>query len=117
VSFCLHFCYTHSLTVSAEFAKMSQQQQKAPGGHYSGANPIPTVKEFIEKLDVTKKDRDTKLDRSDGPKEPKDNLKPGKNQKTVTDPVTGSQVVIENANKSMIDEADNPKVYLIRLSF
>jgi hypothetical protein len=88
---------------------MSQQQQKTPGGHYSGANPIPTVKEFIEKLDVTKKDRDSKLDRSQGQKESGEALKPGKNQKTVTDPVTGADVVIENAHKSMVDEVKNPK--------
>lgn len=39
-----------------------QQVQHAPGGHYSGANPVPTVKKFIENLDRDKAARDKKLD-------------------------------------------------------
>lgn len=39
-----------------------QQQQHAPGGHYSGKNPVPTVKKFIENLDKDKAARDRKLD-------------------------------------------------------
>lgn len=38
------------------------QQQHAPGGHYSGHNPIPTVKQFIENLDSDKKTRDKQID-------------------------------------------------------
>ena len=33
-----------------------QQQQHMPGGHYSGVNPIPTVKKFIENLDKDKRE-------------------------------------------------------------
>lgn len=88
----------------------SQRDQAAPGGHYSGSNKIPTVKEFIDKLDITKKERDSKLDRSEGQKDTKENLKPGQNQKSVTDPVTGKNVVIENATKSMVNEVQNPTV-------
>ena len=35
-----------------------QQQQYMPGGHYTGANPVPTVKKFIENLDKDKRERD-----------------------------------------------------------
>jgi len=38
------------------------QQQHAPGGHYSGHNPIPTVKQFMENLDKDKKHRDKEID-------------------------------------------------------
>lgn len=41
---------------------MAQQQQHAPGGHYSGHNPIPTVKQFVENLDRDKKERDKQID-------------------------------------------------------
>lgn len=35
-----------------------QQQQHMPDGHYSGANPVPTVKKFTENLDKDKRERD-----------------------------------------------------------
>lgn len=38
------------------------QQQHAPGGHYSGHNPIPTVKQFVQNLDRDKKERDRQID-------------------------------------------------------
>lgn len=38
------------------------QQQHAPGGHYSGHNPIPTVKQFVENLDRDKRNRDKEID-------------------------------------------------------
>lgn len=39
-----------------------QQQQHGPGGHYSGHNPIPTVKQFVENLDKDKRQRDKEID-------------------------------------------------------
>jgi len=38
------------------------QQQHAPGGHYSGSNKIPTINQFIEKLDRDKATRDKQID-------------------------------------------------------
>ena len=38
------------------------QQQHGPGGHYSGHNPIPTVKQFVENLDKDKRERDRQID-------------------------------------------------------
>lgn len=94
----------------------------APGGHYSGQNKIPTINEFLSRLDVGKKDRDQKIDGKNG-KAPKQNKsagaddsiphqsqkpKAGKNQKTVTDPVTGKEVVIEDVNADMMETVKNP---------
>jgi hypothetical protein len=88
-----------------------QQQQKTPGGHYSGANPVPTVKKFMESLDVGKKDRDKKVDAgSNDPQPHQAKPTPKKGQKTVTDPVTQNQVVIEDAKRDMVNEVDNPKL-------
>jgi Ca2+-dependent lipid-binding protein len=110
-------------TLPAEFTMAGQQQQQtAPGGHYSGYNPVPTVKEFMDKLDVGKKDRDQELDSkakltksstvqtnaSSTSKAPE--LKAKRGQKIVTDPVTGKDIVIENAKKSTVDDVTDPKL-------
>jgi hypothetical protein len=98
--------------------------QASGKGHYSGANPIPTIQEFVQKLDVGKKDRDAKIDNKtagrpstgneaapeQGIGRTKTELSAEKGQKIVTDPVTGNEVVIENSKKEGLDEADNPKV-------
>jgi hypothetical protein len=97
---------------------MAQQTQHAPGGHYSGHNPIPTVRQFIENLDTDKKSRDKKLDEEAALKRQQNQTasKPQKQperqvegtEKTVTDPTTGREVVIADVNKDMIDEVENP---------
>jgi hypothetical protein len=114
--------------MSDEPAQNSKSAQKpaptqAGRGFYSGANPIPTAHEFIEKFDIGKKQRDEELEkRQQQPQQPEttdaapqaqapaEPLKAGKGQKIVTDPVTGSEVVIENATKGGFRDADNPKV-------
>jgi hypothetical protein len=95
-----------------------QQQQHAPGGHYSGHNPIPTVRQFVENLDKDKAARDRKLDEQAKQQKPQQaqQAQPHKQQerqvkgteKTVTDPTTGREVVIADVNKDMIDEVENP---------
>jgi hypothetical protein len=96
-----------------------QQVQHAPGGHYSGHNPVPTVKKFIENLDKDKAERDRKIDESQKPATgpaatgdatPHKAKKMGieGTQKTVTDPTTGREVVIEDVSKSMMDQVENP---------
>lgn len=99
----------------------------APGGHYSGANPIPTINKLIESLDKDKKERDRQIDEAQklkkqhaqGEASPAAstpaahvNAKPVKkdSQKTVTDPVTGHQVIIENASKDTLKQVDNPTI-------
>lgn len=117
---------------------MASQQQHAPGGHYSGHNPIPTVKQFIENLDKDKAERDRQIDQQakegKGPTPAQKGLatstgrdvtassgaEPHKMQKrsiegteqTVTDPVTGNQVTISDVDKSMMSEVENPHVVI-----
>ncbi|CAK4033533.1 Meiotically up-regulated [Lecanosticta acicola] len=93
-----------------------QMQQHAPGGAYSGRNKIPTVGQFIEKLDKDKKERDKHIDqqnkqrRTDGEVVPHQNepQPQSSHQKTVTDPTTGRQVVIEDVNEAFQERAKNP---------
>lgn len=102
-----------------------QQQQHGPGGHYSGANPVPTVKKFLENLDKDKAERDRKLDEDNAnkqrqttstgkvvPHKPQESGISG-TQKTVTDPTTGREVVIEDVSKSMMNQVENPTVRLL----
>lgn len=98
----------------------SPLQQHAPGGHYSGHNKIPTVKQFLDKLDGDKKTRDADIDAQTQAQNQaaangeviahKNTPEPKKKQKSVTDPTTGRQVVIEDVNKSMVDASRNPTV-------
>ncbi|KAF2741026.1 hypothetical protein EJ04DRAFT_571759 [Polyplosphaeria fusca] len=105
---------------------MAEQQQKIPGGHYSGANPVPTVKKFLESLDKDKAERDRKIDESASTKQnggaatstgtggavPHRAQKFGVKgtQKTVTDPTTGREVVIEDVNDAMMGQVENPQL-------
>lgn len=99
---------------------MADQQQRAPGGHYSGANPIPTIQKFVESLDRDKKDRDRRIDeerkrqklQTQGEVTPHTNAdtRIPKSAQTVTDPTTGHEVVIEDANKDFLKASQNPKV-------
>jgi hypothetical protein len=115
---------------------MASQQQTAPGGHYSGHNPIPTVKQFIQNLDKDKAERDRQIDEQ--AKTSKPGQKPGlatstgrdvtasggaephKMQKrsvegteqTVTDPTTGNRVTISDVDKAMMDEVENPHIVI-----
>lgn len=89
------------------------QQQHAPGGHYSGHNKIPTVNQFIERLDRDKKERDQKIDTGktgDVRAHQQSDLHAGENQQKVTDPTTGKEVVIEDVNKDMVKMAKDPVV-------
>lgn len=92
------------------------QQQAAPSGFYSGRNKIPTVNELLSKLDKDKKERDRQIDeRRKNPPQANEDVKDHVNevkakagQTTVTDPVTGNQVVIEDVNKEMLGQVENP---------
>lgn len=104
-------------------------QQTAPGGHYSGSNKIPTIKEFMDKLDPGKSDRDRAADEKRAAaaaavakKSPKhatsgdatphvqEPQTPSKAQPTVTDPTTGKQIVVENVGPEMMERAKNPQL-------
>lgn len=101
------------------------EQQRAPGGHYSGANPIPTIQKFVESLDRDKKDRDKRIEegRRRKPQQTQGDVTPHKasdagksgTRQTVTDPTTGHEVVIEDANKDFMKASEDPKVGLEQL--
>lgn len=99
---------------------MSNDHKKGPGGHYSGTNPIPNVQKFIQSLDADKKERDAQIEarmKANGNAgSDVQEHKPGKSvgiagtRKTVTDPVTGKEVQIEDVNADFMKAVDNPKV-------
>lgn len=94
---------------------MAQQQRS--GKPWSGANPIPNIKQFVESLDKDKKERDQKLDESE--KQKLDTVTPHQNEtqknvhrKTVTDPTTQKEVQIEDVGKDFMQSVKEPQVWL-----
>lgn len=87
---------------------------------WSGANPIPNIQEFVQRLDKDKAARDKEIDAQNlsAPQDGNSTVQPHKNQppqqkgKTVTDPVTGKQVIIADVGKEMMENVDNPQVTL-----
>ena len=110
----------HSEKSAAAMAE--ETQHVGPGGHWSGKNKIPTVGEFMERLDVGKKERDAKLNEQKKGRgqqnlgggeitaHQNEEKKPVADQETVTDPTTGKQVVVEDVSKDMIERAKNPTI-------
>lgn len=106
---------------------MSTTNKSAPGGHYSGKNPIPNIQKFVEGLDKDKKERDAKINEQAKAKpttspEVKDhqNGQPTGvegSRKTVTDPTTGREVQIEDVNADFMKAVENPQVMSIGSSF
>lgn len=91
----------------------------APGGHYSGRNPVPNIQQFIERMDRDKKKRDAELSAQQtatgGEAQPHKDPGTGRHKsrtKTVTDPTTGRQVEIEDVDDTFVEAARNPKVCL-----
>ncbi|KAI1179559.1 C2 domain-containing protein [Nemania sp. FL0916] len=94
----------------------SQKEQRVPGGHYSGNNRIPNIKEFAAALDRDKKERDAKIDAElKGNRKNKD-IKEHKPEngylaghgRVVTDPVTGKEVQIEDVKLDSKNAVENP---------
>lgn len=96
----------------------AEKEHHHPGGHYSGLNRIPNIKEFAASLDRDKKERDAKIDAD---------LRANKNNKeitqhqgesthlagygrVVTDPVTGKEVQIDDVNTDFAKAVENPTV-------
>lgn len=102
----------------------TQETVVPPGQHYSGSNRIPNIKQFMERLDREKADRDAKLDaqssgaptqsnkNSQGEVQEHQNAqqKQGNNRRVVRDPVTGRDVEIDDIDDSMLEAARNPHV-------
>jgi hypothetical protein len=96
---------------------MAAQQQKS-GKPWSGTNRIPNIKEFVAGLDREKSARDKEIDAKASSQQanystevtPHKNEKAKKTGKSVTDPVTGNEVVIDDVGKEYLQRADNPQV-------
>lgn len=99
----------------------SEQNHRFPGGHYSGLNRVPNIKEFVAALDRDKKERDAKIDselkangKSGGDiKEHKNKVEQYKGGRVVTDPVTGNEITIDDVNADFMKAAKDPIVSLI----
>ncbi|KAL2073399.1 hypothetical protein VTL71DRAFT_10723 [Oculimacula yallundae] len=94
----------------------SNDQKKAPGSHYSGANPIPNIQKFIESLDADKKERDKSINEGLISGEVKDHTasKTGVSgtRKKVTDPTTRRDVEIEDVNKDFMRAVKSPQLFV-----
>ena len=92
------------------------QQQKS-GKPWSGTNKIPTVNQFIERLDKDKRERDQRLDQEHQRASQNETPTPHKNEAqstkgtTVTDPTTGKKVVIEDVGKEIMEKVEDPMVW------
>ncbi|KAL5345148.1 hypothetical protein ACLOAV_010104 [Pseudogymnoascus australis] len=89
----------------------------APGGHYSGRNPVPNIHKFLENMDRDKKARDAQMMAEQAAKsgqveahKDKRSKEPTSSRKTVTDPTTGRQVQIEDVDENFMEAALNPKL-------
>lgn len=90
------------------------QQQKS-GKPWSAANPIPNIKQFVESLDKDKAERDRQIDvqnkaaeQQNGAPVPHKNEPLSKKGKTVTDPTTGNQVIVEDVGKDFMKAVKDP---------
>ena len=89
------------------------QKSSKPWG---ASNPIPNIQEFVGRLDKDKAARDKAIDAQNGQAAGNTQVTAHQNQapqaqgKTVTDPVTGKQVVIADVGKEYMKNVDNPMV-------
>jgi hypothetical protein len=95
--------------------------QAAPGGHWSAANPIPTIQKFVENLDKDKRDRDQQIDDEIKRRQQDSNKSKqavdrevtelaNKKTRQVTDPVTGKEVSIADVGKEYMNDIESPSV-------
>ena len=92
------------------------------GKPWSGANPIPNIKQFVEALDKDKSERDKQLETSNQQRQSErvtahQNESVSGKGKPVHDPVTGNQVVIEDVGKDFMQAVEDPKVSVLSLPF
>ncbi len=96
----------------------AEQEHVHPGGHYSGLNRIPNIKEFAAALDRDKKARDAKIDADLKANRKNNDITEHHAQsgllaghgRVVTDPVTGREVQIEDVNMDFKKAVENPTV-------
>lgn len=86
------------------------------GGHYSGRNRIPNIKEFAASLDRDKKERDAQIDAQRKPNKKNGDIEEHEAEnghlaghgRVVTDPVTGKEVQIDDAKTDFKEAVQNP---------
>ena len=103
----------------------TDEQVYPSGQHYSGTNRVPNIKQFVEGLDRQKKDRDAQIDEQQKSKSHQqssnngasdivpgasEQRKPGKNRRTVRDPITGHDVEIEDIADHHMKAAEKPMI-------
>lgn len=88
-------------------------------GNYDARHKIPTISQFIDRLDKEKAERDQQVDEAEAYNQSSDardhqNAKvvPKKDQKIVKDPVTGKDVTIQDVNSDTVKRAQDPVVSL-----
>ncbi|KAI1800824.1 hypothetical protein F4811DRAFT_564431 [Daldinia bambusicola] len=94
----------------------SEQEHHFPGGHYSGLNRVPNIKEFVASLDRDKKERDAKIDaqlkgnrRNGDIQEHQNDVEQYRGKgRVVTDPVTGNKVTIDDVNTDFMKAVKDP---------
>ena len=106
--------------------------QQAPGGYWSAANPIPTIKDLVESLDVDKKERDKRIDEQERIKHEQEKQRhhgdfeavPHKRgpesklrRRNVTDPTTGKEVEIDDVGPEHMEAVKRPQVLKMCLSW
>ncbi|KAJ6048462.1 uncharacterized protein N7446_011145 [Penicillium canescens] len=117
---------------------MAGEESKAPqsrrvGDHWSGANPIPTIHNFMEHIDAEKKERDRRIDGENRIKKEEAARKKGAEDsgeqpeakdgdvvahkarevsqakvRTVTDPTTGKDIGVEDQDETSMETVKNP---------
>ncbi|KAI9820076.1 MAG: hypothetical protein M1826_000962 [Phylliscum demangeonii] len=90
------------------------QQQQGPGTHYSGANPIMTVQRYLKSLkerdQLEREQEQRRLQAAQQAKAQRRDAPTSKGRKWVTDPVTGNEVEIDDADLNAAEMVDNPKL-------
>jgi hypothetical protein len=102
------------------------ETQQRPGGHWSAANPIPTVQKFIAMLNEKERERQKRIKEANEAEKQgqlqddaetiphRANLRQRSEGRKVTDPTTGRDVEIDDVNKHFLKAAKDPQVtYLV----
>ncbi|KAH7311667.1 hypothetical protein B0I35DRAFT_357579 [Stachybotrys elegans] len=98
---------------------MDVQNHVVPSGkqHYSGANRVPNIQQFMEQLDTQKKERDQAIDEDvkrnnnqSEAQEHRNSREDKRDMRKVRDPVTGKDVYIRDVKIDYKDVVDNPKL-------
>lgn len=129
------YTYLHTDRMASDGQGPPEAENHRVGEHWSGNNPIPTVKKFIEHLDSEKRERDRRIDEENRAKKQfekqhKHDHKTGERtngqngeiashqarevskakMRTVTDPTTGKEIGVEDQDESSMEAVTNPQV-------